>query len=72
MSVFANNLEFVNADKTGTMGITKFFDLTREEFANIYLTEVSNDSEPIAKDIDVNASININWVTANKVTAVKN
>ena len=72
MTVFASNLEFVKTDKTGTMGITKFFDLTPQEFASTYLTEVSDGAEPVAKDIDVDPSININWVTANKVTAVKN
>lgn len=39
MSVFASNLEFVKNDKSGTMGITKFFDLTLEEFARTYLTK---------------------------------
>lgn len=39
MKVFASNLEIVKQDKTGTYGITKFFDLTQEEFASTYLTE---------------------------------
>lgn len=73
MEVFASNLEIVKQDTTGTFGITKFFDLTREEFASTYLTEMSADTkEPIAADVDVDTSISINWVTANKVTAVKN
>lgn len=54
------------------MGITKFFDLTREEFAATYLTEtVDETKEPIAQDIPIDSSIDINWVTANKVTDVK-
>lgn len=72
MSVFADNLEFIKTDKTGTMGITKFFDLTLEEFASLYLTEFSNMTEPIAQDIDVDPTISINWVNEEKVTAVKN
>jgi len=72
MSVFADNLKYIKTDKTGTMGITKFFDLTLEEFASIYLTELSDINEPIAENIDVDPTININWINDGKVTAVKN
>lgn len=55
------------------MGITQFFDLTRDEFAATYLTErLTDNNEPIAEDIPIDSSTNINWVTEEKVTDVKN
>ncbi|EAS07034.1 papain family cysteine protease (macronuclear) [Tetrahymena thermophila SB210] len=71
IQVFSSNLDFIKQDTTGTMGITKFFDLTDEEFQAIYLTEQDTLQEPVAEDIPIDPSTNINWVTENKVTAVK-
>ncbi|EAR84061.1 papain family cysteine protease (macronuclear) [Tetrahymena thermophila SB210] len=73
IQVFSSNLDFVKQDTTGTMGITQFFDLTRDEFAATYLTErLTDNNEPIAEDIPIDSSTNINWVTEEKVTDVKN
>ncbi|KAL4429749.1 hypothetical protein ABPG74_004386 [Tetrahymena malaccensis] len=72
IQVFTQNLDFVKQDTTGTMGITRFFDLTDEEFEATYLTEKETQGgEPVAQDIPIDPSTNINWVEQNKVTAVK-
>lgn len=73
LSVFGDNLEYIQHDQTATLGITKFFCLTREEFAAIYLTETQehDGAEPVAENLPVSTSISINWVEKGKVTGVK-
>lgn len=70
MEIFAQNLEVVKADTTGTYGVTQFFDLSPEEFQSTYLTlQVNNATEAVS---DMDTASDINWVTAGKVTGVKN
>lgn len=48
MEIFAQNLEVVKADTTGTYGVTQFFDLSPEEFQSTYLTlQVNNATEAV-------------------------
>ncbi|KAL4508147.1 hypothetical protein ABPG72_021520 [Tetrahymena utriculariae] len=70
MEVFAQNLEVVKNDTTGTFGVTQFFDLTPQEFASTYLTLKVENAEEAVHDAESNTDIN--WVTAGKVTGVKN
>ncbi|KAL4453672.1 hypothetical protein ABPG74_009568 [Tetrahymena malaccensis] len=73
IEVFAENLETIKNDKTGTLGITQFADLSQEEFKSIYLTLQVESSEVETLDYEVAADdVSINWVTAGKVTGVKN
>jgi len=70
MEIFARNLEVVKADTTGTFGVTQFFDLSPEEFAATYLTlQVKDNTQASNETVTVS---DVNWVTAGKVTAVKN
>ncbi|KAL4474159.1 hypothetical protein ABPG72_002884 [Tetrahymena utriculariae] len=71
IQVFTSNLEFIKKYTTGTLGITEFFDLNDDEFSAIYLTENFSQNEITAEDIPIDPSTNINWVTQNKVTPVK-
>ncbi|KAL4478403.1 hypothetical protein ABPG74_006638 [Tetrahymena malaccensis] len=72
LEVFAQNLEIVKNDSTGTYGLTKFLDLTDEEFAGSFLNSSSDyPGDSIAEDIEVDPTININWVEAGKVSNVK-
>ncbi|EAR95695.1 papain family cysteine protease (macronuclear) [Tetrahymena thermophila SB210] len=73
IEIFAENLETIKNDKTGTLGITQFADLSHEEFKSIYLTLQVESSEVKTVEYEVAADdVSINWVTAGKVTAVKN
>jgi C1A family cysteine protease len=78
--IFANFVQAMNkhnADDTQTwkMGINQFSDLTKEEFVQSYLGELSQvaDSQPVI-DEPINAGFvaNVDWRNANIVTAVKN
>lgn len=71
MNVFFNNLEFVKNDST--MGVTKFMDLTREEFAEQYLNAVETNGEQVQafQTLNETAEVNIDWVAKGAVTPVK-
>ncbi|KAL4490236.1 hypothetical protein ABPG72_004275 [Tetrahymena utriculariae] len=72
MSVFFENVEYASQDST--MGITKFMDLTRFEFAQLYLNPTENVDETIEnlQAIQDNGDIVIDWVAKGAVTPVKN
>jgi len=65
-----------NADpsQTYTMELNHFADLTSDEFTAKYLTLKAKQPESprTMKDSGINGDVNIDWVTAGKVTPVKN
>lgn len=71
MEIFANNLEIIKNDTTGTLGLTEFADLSAEEFKSTYLTLDVEEKEIETVESQSN-DVSVNWVTAGKVTAVKN
>jgi len=72
MEIFAQNLEKIQDDTTGTLGITAFADLSQEEFAEIYLTLQVNEQLPKKVACTSATAAEKNWVSLGKVTAVKN
>ncbi|KAL4440766.1 hypothetical protein ABPG74_013747 [Tetrahymena malaccensis] len=72
MNVFFENVEFASQDPT--MGITKFMDLTRSEFAQLYLNAAENVDETVQtlQAIQDNGDIVVDWVAKGAVTPVKN
>lgn len=62
MEIFARNLEVVKKDTTGTLGITKFSDLSTEEFVSTYLGYKGKSTINAVHDLKDGAN-EINWVT---------
>lgn len=70
MNVFFANLESIKNEPN--MGVTKFMDITPEEFAESYLNSAENTGEHVEAYQAVNdAEINIDWVAKGAVTPVK-
>lgn len=46
MEIFADNLQTIADDQTGTLGITQFADISQAEFAETYLTLEVNEQAP--------------------------
>lgn len=82
LAVFASNLELVNrqnaehilAGGNAVFGVTKFMDLTADEFKAQYLTYIPNnatDAKRASLTLDAPLAATVDWRTKGAVTKVK-